>query len=76
LRSAKKTLKQLIARDFEMIGYLAEDRGKRPDSQRVVGGNRNMMLSRVANCQPDMTAALPTDFVTYPTKMLCELEPR
>jgi hypothetical protein len=61
--SVEKPLNELVAADLKMGSYVAKNSSQCSHFERVVIGNRDMMLPALAGSQPQVAARLPCDFV-------------
>ncbi len=61
--SPEQPLNQFLATDFKMRGHATKNPSQCSHSERVVIGNRDMMLAAFPGRQPQVTAGLPRDFV-------------
>ena len=63
LVSTEKPLNQFVTADFKMRSHVIKNSGQCSHFQRIVIGNRDMMLAALSGRQPQMAARLPCDFV-------------
>lgn len=62
--SIEQAPQQLVARDLEVAGNIAENPRQCADLQRIVRRNRYMMLGRGLRGEPDMATRLAGDSVS------------
>ena len=63
---AEQTLDELLSRNFKMSRDCGEHGRERSDPQRVVVGDRDVMLAVFERGQTDMAAALAGDAIAEP----------
>ena len=63
LVSTEKPLNQFVTADFKMRSHVIKNSGQCSHFQRIVIGNRDMMLAALSGRQPQMATRLPCDFV-------------
>ena len=59
-----------------MCGHVGQDRRERPDTERSMLGNREMMLALLVGGESKMAAGLASDPVAELAKSLSEIAPR
>ena len=61
--SVEKPLSELVAADLKMGSYVAKNSSQRSHFERVVIGNRNIVLTTLARSQSQVAARLSRDFI-------------
>ena len=59
--SPEKPLRELVSRHIQVRRHVTEDASQRTDAQRVVRGDRHVVLAALAGGEPHVAAGLPRD---------------
>jgi hypothetical protein len=74
VKSGKEPCQQFITAQFMVYGDIGENGRQRADLQRIMGGNRDVMLSRLHRGKPDVTPDLSGNLAANRRQCLCQLD--